>query len=37
MNWHIIRGQVNGAHVRLCRNFDVQAVSSLVSLLGVPC
>jgi hypothetical protein len=27
----------NGAHVRLCRNFDVQAVSSLVSLLGVPC
>jgi len=27
----------NGAHVRLPRNFDVQAVSSLVSLLGVPC
>jgi len=27
----------NGAHLRLCRNFDVQAVSSLVSLLGVPC
>ena len=27
----------NGAHVRLCRDFDVQAVSSLVSLLGVPC
>lgn len=27
----------NGAHVRLRRDFDVQAVSSLVSLLGVPC
>ncbi len=27
----------NGAHLRLCRNFDVQAVSALVSLLGVPC
>jgi len=27
----------NGAHLRLPRNFDVQAVSSLVSLLGVPC
>jgi len=27
----------NGVHLRLRRNFDVQAVSSLVSLLGVPC
>lgn len=27
----------NGARLRLPRNFDVQAVSTLVSLLGVPC
>ncbi|HQK88573.1 MAG TPA: hypothetical protein PLU25_13190 [Acidobacteriota bacterium] len=27
----------NGVHVQLCRNFDVQAVSALVSVLGVPC
>jgi len=27
----------NGAHLRLRRTFDAQAVSSLVSLLGAPC